>query len=58
MNVDKIPLKEMIYSPGDNSYHLGTIEISKGEYANSEKINELIDCFRDLQERLFKLEKK
>jgi len=58
MNVDKIPIDAIVYSPGDESYHLGTLEISKGEYANSEKINELIDCFRDLQERLFKVEKK
>ena len=58
MNIDKIPIETMTYSPGNESYHLGTLEISKGEYANSEKINELIDCFRDLQERLFKVEKK
>ena len=58
MNIDKIPIETMTYSPGSESYHLGTIEISKGEYANCEKINELIECFRDLQERLFKLEQK
>ena len=48
----------MTYSPGSESYYLGTLEISKGEYANSEKINELIEWNRDLQERLFKLEQK
>ena len=58
MNVDKIPIKEMTYSPGDESYHLGTITISKGEYANAEKINEIVDCFRELQEKVFKLEKR
>ena len=52
MNVDKIPIKEMIYSPGDNSYHLGSIEISKGEYANSQKINEIIDMLRDHEYRI------
>ena len=58
MNVDKIPIETMTYSPGDESYHLGTLEISKGEFANSEKINEIIEWNRDLQERLFKLEQK
>jgi len=58
LNIDKIPVKEMTYSPGDESYHLGTIELSKGEYANAEKINELVECFRELQEKVFKLEKK
>jgi len=58
MNIDKIPVKEMTYSPGDESYHLGTIVISKGEYANAEKINELVECFRELQEKVFKLEKR
>ena len=58
MNVDKIPIETITYSPGDESYHLGTLEISKGEYANSEKINEIVEWVRDLQERLFKVEKK
>jgi len=33
----------MTQSPGDDDYHLGTITITKGEYANAEKINEIID---------------
>jgi len=43
MNIDKIPIKMMTKSPGDDDYHLGTITITKGEYANSEKINEILD---------------
>ncbi len=52
MNVDKIPTRAMSYSPGDESYHLGTLEISKGEYANSEKINQIIDWLRDHENRI------
>jgi len=58
LNVDKIPIETMTYSPGNESYHLGTLEITKGEYAMAEKFNELVDCFRDLQERVFKVEQK
>ena len=58
MNIDKIPIETMVYSPGNESYHIGTLEISKGEYANSEKSNEIIEWVRDLQERVFKLEQK
>ena len=47
MNIDKIAIELMTYSPGDESYHLGTLEISKGEYANSEKINQIIDWLRE-----------
>lgn len=58
MNIDKIPIKTMIYSPSEETYHLGTITISKGEYANSEKSNEIIDFCRKLEERVSKLEGK
>lgn len=58
LNIDKIPTKTMTYSPGDESYHLGTITISKGEYANSEKINDVIEWCRDLQTRLEVIENK
>ncbi len=40
----------MTQSPGDESYSLGTITISKGEYANSEKINEIIDYLNKQEE--------
>ena len=33
----------MSQSPGDENFTLGTLTISKGEYANAEKINEIID---------------
>ena len=56
--MDKIPIKEMTYSPGDDSYHLGTITIPKGEYATLEKVNQLIDWCRELQEEVFKLKGK
>jgi len=52
LNIDKIPIEQMTYSPGSESYHLGTIEISKGEYANSQKINEIIDMLRDHERRI------
>jgi len=52
LNIDKIPIDTMKYSPGDESYHIGTIEISKGEYANSEKINQIIDWLRDHENRI------
>ena len=46
--IDKIPLHLMTESPGDESYRLGTVEISKGEYANSEKINEIIEALNKI----------
>jgi len=51
--VDKIPIKEMTYSPGDESYHLGTLTISKSEYAYLEKSNEVIEWCRKLEETNF-----
>lgn len=39
-------------------YRLGTVEISKGEYANAEKINQIIDELRELQEWKVKVENK
>jgi len=58
LNVDKIPLKEMSFSPGDESYHLGSLTISKSEYAYLEKTNQIVDWCRELQERLIKVEGK
>jgi len=37
--------------PGEDSYTLGTVTISKGEYANAQKINEIIDYLNDLELR-------
>ena len=42
----------MVYSPGDESYHLGTITITKGEYATAEKVNQIIDWMRDHERRI------
>ncbi len=33
----------MSESPGEESFTLGTLTLTKGEYANAEKINEIID---------------
>ena len=41
----------MSESPGDDNYHLGSITLSKGEYANAEKINEIIDYLEKLELR-------
>jgi len=54
MNIDKIPIEVMTYSPGDESYHIGTITIDKGTYANSEKINEIIDYLREHDDKCYK----
>jgi len=51
MNIDKIPIQLMTQSPGEEDYHLGTVTITKGEYANAEKINEIIDYLTDLELR-------
>ncbi len=51
MNIDKIPIDLITMSPGDETYKLGTLEISKAEYANAEKINEIIDYLTDMELR-------
>lgn len=38
-------------SPGDEHFTLGTLTISKAEYANAEKINQIIDYLTDLEEK-------
>jgi len=49
MNIDKIPIDLITMSPGDETYRLGTLTISKAEYANAEKINEIIDFLKELE---------
>lgn len=56
--IDKIPIHLLKEDPLTETYKLGSVEISKGEYANSEKINQLIDIIRDLSDRLARLEGK
>ena len=51
MNIDKIPIKELKQIPGEESYQLGTLVITKCEYANAEKINEIIDYLTDMELR-------
>jgi len=51
MNIDKIPIHLMTESPGNENYQLGSVTITKGEYANAEKINEIIDYLTDLELR-------
>lgn len=58
MGIDKIPIHLMTESPGDETYTLGTVTITKGEYANAEKINQLIDELQELQQRLLKVENR
>jgi len=55
--MDTIPLSEVKELP-DGTRKLYDISITECEYANAEKINDLIEWCRELQERLFKLEGK
>ena len=56
--MDKIPIDLIQLSPGNEKYRLGTLKISKADYANSEKINDLIEWLREHEDRLTKLEGK
>jgi len=60
MNMDKIPINMFNESgePGAEVYSCGSLTITKTEYANVEKINDLIEWCRELQERLIKIEGK
>ena len=46
MNIDKIPIDRFVEQE-DSTFTLGTITITKAEYANAEKINEIIDYLTD-----------
>ena len=56
--INKIPTQKMSKDPMDETYTLGTVTISKGEFALSERFNQLIDIVNDIEERLYKLENK
>ena len=56
--IDKIPIHLLKEDPTTEEYKLGTVTISKGEYANSEKINQIVDFLNEMDSRLFKLENK
>jgi len=58
MDIDKIPIDLLVHSPGDETYRLGTLELTKAEYANAEKINQVIDELITLSERLTQVEGK
>jgi len=55
--MDKIPLEEIKKGKNGEPVLYGVV-LSKCEEANAEKINDLIDWCRQLDERLFKLEGK
>ena len=55
--MDKIPLEEVKESKTGKLSLFG-IYMSKCDYANIEKTNQLIDWNRELQEKVFKLEGK
>jgi len=55
--MDKIPLTEVKQWP-DGKRTLYDIPITECEYANAEKVNQLIDWNRELQDRLIKVEGK
>ena len=38
-------------SPADDTYKCGTLVISKAEYANAEKINQIIDYLIDVENK-------
>ena len=54
--MDKIPLEEAKSEGGQ--LRLYGIALTKAEEANAEKINDLIEWCRELQEKVFKLESK
>jgi len=60
--MDKIPLSEVKEqlnpASGQMVKTLFGLRISDCEYANAEKVNDLIDWCRELQEKVFKLEGK
>ena len=58
MGIDKIPLDQVKFDPGNEVYTIGSLTVTKTEYANAEKINQIIDELRDTQDRLAKIEGK
>ena len=58
IKIDKIPIHIMQEDPVTEEYKLGTVTITKGEMANSQKINEIIDTLKELEARLTVQENK
>lgn len=50
--IDPIPIKLFKEDPVSETYVLGSVVISKGEYANAEKINQIIEVLNDIEFRL------
>ena len=46
--IDIIPIKLMTESPVDETYTLGTVTITKGEYGMCEKINQVIEALNKI----------
>lgn len=46
--IDLIPIKLFKEDPTTETYSLGSVTVSKGEYANSEKINQVIDALNKI----------
>jgi len=51
LNIDKIPIHLLTHAPGDEEYTLGSLKLTKAEYANAEKINEIIDYLEKMDLR-------
>ena len=51
MIIDKIPIHLLTHSPGEEEYRLGSLTLTKAEYANAEKINEIIDYLEKMDLR-------
>jgi len=60
MNMDKIPIEMFNESgePGGETFSCGSLTITKAEFANAEKINDLIEWCREIQSQLIKIEGK
>lgn len=50
--INPIPIHLMTESPGDETYTLGTVTITKGEYAMSEKINQIIEVLNQISPKV------
>ena len=44
-------LSQSAATTGEETYTLGTLTLTKAEYANAEKINEIIDYLNDMELR-------
>lgn len=47
--IDKIPLDDFKEDILDNTFHLGTVVLTKSEYGLAEKLNQIIDYLNELE---------